>query len=355
MRYLGASGAVLAAAMTFSPAPLGQAARAAGHKPVVVSLRERNAILPLSRNSFSTITLAVERYMNPPTLLEGLAEINPATCTEVAVGAWTSTPDQLCQNVLSASRNVLTTGGAINCGAITTGTVTVTEGSGVCAGSTFTFATIYYEWTAHNNQSNLSAPINRVADTFDATWAAPDGSSAQFTFNISVPVVRPDHETTDFGSWYYTQGLWQQTLVPPSSDPTFDFSGEQVQEFAAAPAGPDTCWYPKSGGMPLESVTTEPGVFRTVESGNIYGPDKVGYFPRVVFLYRKHSPTFIRDGFCRTRFGQQMKIHAPSDPPDTYTAYGSTNTGNVNLLGTSMRGDTVTSTRAGMSETEGFP
>jgi hypothetical protein len=184
MRYLGASGAVLAAAMTFSPAPLGQAARAAGHKPVVVSLRERNAILPLSRNSFSTITLAVERYMNPPTLLEGLAEINPATCTEVAVGAWTSTPDQLCQNVLSASRNVLTTGGAINCGAITTGTVTVTEGSGVCAGSTFTFATIYYEWTAHNNQSNLSAPINRVADTFDATWAAPNGSSAQFTFNI---------------------------------------------------------------------------------------------------------------------------------------------------------------------------
>lgn len=349
MRYFGASGAVLAAAMAFSLTALGQTARAPDDKRAVVSMLSRNTILPLSANTFSTITYGIARYMNPPTLLEGLAEIDPVTCTEIAVGAWTNTATQDCGTITTTQDS-----GTGKCGIVTTGTVTVTEGSGICAGSTFTFATIYYEWTAHNNQSTLPAPPNSVADTFNATWAAPDGSTEQDTFDINVPVVRPDHETTDFGSWYYTQGLWQQTLVPPSSDPTFDFSGEQVQEFAAAPAGPDTCWYPKSGGMPLESVTTEPGVFRTVESGNIYGPDKVGYFPRVVFLYRKHSPTFIRDGFCRTRFGQQMKIHAPS-APDTYTAYGSTNTGNVNLLGASMRGDTVTSTRAGMSETEGFP
>jgi len=116
-----------------------------------------------------------------------LAEINPATCTKVAVGAWTHTAHQLCGK--DASGNVL------KCGEITRGTETVTEGSGVCAGSTFTFATIYYEWTAHNNQSNLSAPPNSVADTFEATWAAPDGSTALYTFNGNVPVVRPDHET----------------------------------------------------------------------------------------------------------------------------------------------------------------
>lgn len=142
MRYLGASSAVLAAAVTFFA--LGQAARAAGDKPVIRSMMDRNTILAPSANSSTTITLAVERYMNPPTLLEGLAEIDPVTCTEAAVGAWTSTPDQPCQNDLTASRNVLTRGSVIQCGTITTGTETDRIGSGVCAGSTFTFATIYY-------------------------------------------------------------------------------------------------------------------------------------------------------------------------------------------------------------------
>jgi hypothetical protein len=163
MRYLGASAAVLAAAMTFSLTTLGQTGRATEDKPVIRSMLDRNTILPLSRNSFSTMTYGVKRYMSPPTLLEGLAEINPVTCTEIAVGAWTPTATQNC--------------GTEKCGTVTTGTVTVTEGSGTCAGSTFTFATIYYEWTAHNNQSTLSAPPNSVADTFNATWTAPDGST----------------------------------------------------------------------------------------------------------------------------------------------------------------------------------
>ncbi|MGH9830426.1 MAG: hypothetical protein ACREDR_45040 [Blastocatellia bacterium] len=341
MRYLSASAAVLGAAMVASFIPLGRTARATDAKPVVKSILDRNTIAGPSSSFPSTITYSIKRYMTPPKLLEGLAEINPVTCKEVSAGAWTIiTATQDCRNV--------------KCGTVTTGTETVTIPSGVCAGSTFTFATIYYEWTAHNNQSTLPAPPNSVADTFNATWTAPDGNTEQLTFDINVPVVRPDRETTAFGSWYYTRGLWQQTLVPPDTDSKFDFSGEQVREFAAAPAGPDTCWFVGSGS-PLVSVTNDQTVFWTVESGNVYGPDKVGYYPRVVFLYREHSPTFKRNGFCGTMFGQQMKIHAPSDPPDIYTEYGGRNTGNVNLLGASMRGNTVTSTRAGMPATEGFP
>jgi hypothetical protein len=49
---------------------------------------------------------------------------------------------------------------------------------------------------SHNNQSNASAPLNKVADAINATWTTPDGKFAQpYTFNITVPVVRPDHET----------------------------------------------------------------------------------------------------------------------------------------------------------------
>ena len=123
------------------------------------------------------------------------------------MGAWTPT---------TATQNC----GTEKCGVVTTGTVTVTEGSGVCAGSTFTFATIYYEWTAHDNHSTLSAPPNSVAD-INATWAAPDGTTEQDTFVLNVPVVRPDHETTaPLGFDADGVGGWIQTLVPPSSDPT---------------------------------------------------------------------------------------------------------------------------------------
>ena len=116
MRYLGALGGVLAAAMTFSLNAPGQTARASEKKPVIVSMRDRNTILPLSALSSTSSPVNVARYMNPPTLLEGLAEINPDTCTEIAVGSWTSTPDQAC--------------GTVQCGVVTTGTVTASEGSG---------------------------------------------------------------------------------------------------------------------------------------------------------------------------------------------------------------------------------
>ena len=357
MRYLGASGAVLVAAMTFSLTPLGQTARASQKKPAIVSIVGRNTILPLSANSSAASPVNVARYMNPPTLLEGLAEIDEDNCTEIAVGSWTSTPDQTC--------------GTVQCGVVTTGTVTSTVGSGPCPGSTFTFATIYYEWTAHNNQNpNPNAEPNTVTDTFNATWATPDGMFTQFyTFNIAVPVVRPDHETTVFNSWNGPNGWWQQTLVPPSSDPTFDFSKEIVQEFPAGQAGPDMCYVDGLGTKPFINVTNDPAdpeMLWHVEPGNTYSFDEVGYGSRNVCRYRNGSPTLKQFGFCGTRFGQQMGIHAPSDPgptnpPTTYTPYGSTNTGDLNLLGASMTKALVpfapapvTSIRAGMSRTEGF-
>jgi hypothetical protein len=253
------------------------------------------------------------------------------------VGAWTYTDTQAC--------------GSEKCGIVTTGTVTVTEGSGVYAGSTFTFATIYYEWTAHNNQSILSAPLNKVADTFSGAWTAPDGT-AQYTFNITVPVVRPDHETTDFVDWWPdnpTVGEWQQTLVPPSSDPTFDFSGETVQEQVGG-AGEDTCWSPASQ---IPQVVAVSGGIWTVQPGNVWKPDQVGWVPKAVTYYRKPTPppdppppSPVPCGFT---IQQQMTIRAPSDGT-TFNKYGA-----VNVLGGKITRKKVTSERAGKREMEKWP
>jgi hypothetical protein len=107
------------------------------------------------------------------------------------------------------------------------------------------------------------------------------------------------------------------------------------------------------------------GLYYPVTGGALTG---VGYLGvETVLYYRQKSPNLKKFGVCGTRFGQQMKIHAPSDPgpsnpPTTYTAYGSTNTGDLNLLGASMTKTLVpfapapvTSIRAGMSETEVWP
>jgi hypothetical protein len=97
-----------------------------------------------------------------------------------------------------------------------------------------------------------------VADPFTATWTTPDGMFTEFySFDINVPVVRPDHETTAFMDWwpdFPTVGEWQQTLVPPSSDPTFDFSGETVQEEVGG-GGRDSCYFSESH-IPLQIAIT---------------------------------------------------------------------------------------------------
>jgi hypothetical protein len=171
MRYLSAFAAVLVAAMTFSLTPLGRTARASDHKAVIRSGLERNTILPLSVSPLDG--RPIERY--PPTELADWAEFHE--CTDVTVGKWINISDtQDC--------------GKENCGKVTTRTVTYPVGPP--RNGTFPFAAIYYEWTAHNNQ--------RITDTFNATWTSPD-NTIQFTFNITVPVVRPDHEETVFERW----------------------------------------------------------------------------------------------------------------------------------------------------------
>jgi hypothetical protein len=213
-------------------------------------------------------------------------------------------------------------------------------------------ATIYYEWTAHNNQSTLSAPLNKVADTFNATWTAPDGT-AQYTFNINVPVVRPDHETTVFERWapdVPTAGEWKQTLVPPRSDPTFDFSGETVGETNGGGAT-DTCYF---SGSIIHQTTGVTGGTARVLSGNVWEPDLVGWPPEAVTYYRNPTPPpppdppFPSPVPCGFTLQQQTTIKAPSD-----TSFN--NYGKVNALGGNITKTEVTSERAGKRQREKWP
>jgi hypothetical protein len=163
--------------------------------------------------------------------------------------------------------------------------------------------------------------------TFNSNWFTKDGRfNDPYSFQITVPVVRPASETTAFVDWDptgLTDGRWKQTLHPPASDPTFDFSGESVREADAAGTHSDTCWFPTSAFAKFDKIT---GGTWTVAAGNTWEFDYVGWFHSAVTYYRlPHSGVHARAP-CVSRFPQQMTVKAPVD-----TAYS--NYAVINALG----------------------
>ncbi|MGH9831066.1 MAG: hypothetical protein ACREDR_48295, partial [Blastocatellia bacterium] len=186
-------------------------------------------------------------------------------------------------------------------------------------------------------------------DTFNATWAS-DGWNVHYTFNIKVPVVRPDHEKTAFASWYPgkpTKAQWQVTLIPPADDLKFDFSGELLKEADAPGTHSDTCWFNESIFPAFTEVAGELDDGVPVEAGNHF-VDVVGWGYTEVAYYRLPQEGIPARAPCGAQFPQQMKIKAP---PDTdYNNYGV-----INLLGAKIGTTTVTSIRAGKPAKKTWP
>jgi len=66
-------------------------------------------------------------------------------------------------------------------------------------------------------------------------------------------------------------GQWAQTLLPGTSS----FAGRVVKEFNVA-GGQDTCWY-LGNPLGLPAATTNDESSWTVTSGNVWGPDGIGW------------------------------------------------------------------------------
>jgi hypothetical protein len=255
--------------------------------------------------------LLLKRYTSNP--IVAYAEYNIIGCTAVPPGSFTL--DTQPQN-----------------GEVTFGTVTVTiGGSSACAGLQVTASALFYKRTAHNNHSAPGWPPGGAADYFHGNWHSSDGIyNPYLTGRPTVPIVRPVGEKTEFTGWDQARGLWKQTLTPPSDDPNFDFSGEFVREtHAAGTTDTDSCFDGTFGMATLSA--TQPW---TVQSGNTWGPDGVGYGTNdnacSVEYYRcvKKTP-------CGFALNQQMQISSPADN-GTFMNYGP-----VNVLKGGIEGYTV--------------
>jgi hypothetical protein len=261
--------------------------------------------------------------------LDAYTEYNPSTCAQIDMGSWALNSQRHC--------------GTPNCGTVSFGTITgFPLRNGDCPGNTYSFAAICYAWNAHIDW--------QVTDQVAATWTSQD-FNVPFQYDLTVPIVYPDSETTKFEGWDDSGlGQWKQT-IKSSTDKKFDWSLNSVQETDPGSGSPnnDTCWCAGSAIGQFWQIT---GGRWDVDDKGVWQFDHVGWCsahgtlfcqdpaaPLAVEYYRmkQRAP-------CGTTFPQQMQFQATNvgGPWQNY--------GNVNTLGGSFTDAKVTSERAGQSK-----
>jgi hypothetical protein len=208
----------LVAVMTFSLTALGQTPRAA---KVGAIRRTGGGMAPASQPFDARIHDKITRYQKTP--IYGLTEYNPDNCMGIDIGMW-SPPTDLNPSMSGTIDSTTNLQGKLD--------------NGDCPNTTFTFAVIQFTWTAHNNKTaipSLGCPLDQSTTcpvaVFSSIWTTKDHCcDVQDEFDISVPVVRPKGETSTLEKWQDSMGIWKVTLMPPSDDSTFDFTGETVNE-----------------------------------------------------------------------------------------------------------------------------
>ena len=283
MRYSGAC-ILLAAVVTFPLTALAQTTTA------IHVFVERGAVAPPSGappSCTATYCTSISRYTN--TAIYGITEFqtNYPTCTFISAGHWTAGA-----NIQPTDKG--TPAGTVDVSkpAFTGPTPPGCDGSG----GPYKYGPIYFDWTLHKNLT--AVPDYGPTASFNSNWYTDDGNyNIPFSFQITVPVVRPKGETNRFESWNGAKSRWRVTLVPPDDDPSFDFTGETVQETYVSDQ--DTCL--ASGASVANSTVVKNG-----PPGN-FG-DSVGYDACVVEYARA-----VRKTPCGYSIKQKMEISAPSD------------------------------------------
>jgi hypothetical protein len=247
------------------------------------------------------------------TFLEGWTEYNPDTCVDISTGMYTATTAPMF-------------------GKLSYDVEDFTDGSAPCAGTVFPYEVANYKWTS----TTSTAP----QDFFSLQWTTPDGAFTEDSDWLAE--LLPKLEVTAFKGWgksigHPTAGEWQQTIQPT----TIAYAGVTVQETNPGGGGPDTCWFAGSMYAPVTAIT---GGTWLVRAGNIWGFDYVGYGSGQVTYYRDKGRAP-----CGTTVPQQMQIQFATGDMTFYNYAG------VNTLGANIGATTVTSIRAGKSETETWP
>jgi hypothetical protein len=276
----------------------------------------------VNASTYPADTTFIALHMNVKSFLEAITDIDGNKCKLISTGEYEATT-------------------APKYGVTTYAVHTLTDPTPPCANDPFPYHFAYYTWT------KTEAP--EPQDFFHLHWFTKDVTND----TDWLAELIPKGETTEFNSWSLknaTVGRWRQTLDLT----TIDYAGVKVRETdpssqqevcngtgTGAACKPDTCYYPGSIYSPFISIS---GGTWTVTEDNHWGLDAVGRGTASTTYYR-HAGRVP----CDTTFPQQMQIQFATGDPRWYD-YGT-----VNTLGYNVNETTVTSRRAGSSETKTWP
>ena len=321
MHYVRAA-VVLLAAMTFSLTALGQTRSA-----IFIFTPPSSAVVPFaglppcpgSYPAYYCTPTPIVRYTN--TALFGTTEytetVDPDTglldCQYLDYGTWTVTSTVLPKASVGPYAGQYA--GVASQGTPFAGPPPTPANGGPCTGTvgsaTYMYLPIDFNWQLERNDT--AVPNYGPSATFTAQWTGEilctSGCSTNFV--VTVPVVRPTGETSTFLFWQNSYGKWQVTLQPPDDDPTFDFTGEKVNEVYLNDQ--NSC--PVDVPHAPSSTVVGLGRFASAGAPGSFG-DSVGWDPCIVEYVRcvKRTP-------CGFGIQQQMQIMSPADT--TFTNYGS--------------------------------
>ena len=219
-------------------------------------------------------------------------------------------------------------------------TVTVTSGSEKVKLSSFEVV----------GETQITIAVASMADDRNESATVTVGTSphsATTTAQIRGCQLPTSEKTAPNGNGWDsdnpTIGLWKQSITNPSD---IAFSGVSIQEFNAgnSDSAVDTCHFKDSKWPAFYMLSW--GDPWTVNPDNTWGDDHVGWSASLVAYYRAQGRAP-----CGTSMRQQMAMACLND--DGTYSYDH-NYGPVNILQDGFTLTTVTSGRAGQSETKEF-
>jgi hypothetical protein len=245
------------------------------------------------------------------------------TITSVSPGTWIT--GQTYNPVTITGTNFTTTANANAACPVTPVSITTPSGT-VIAVSNVTVV------DASHITATVTPPVGEPNEIATVTVGTVPNTATATVQIVSCPI--PTTETTAFDGWVGVYGTWKQTISDSNSD---NFSGYIVHEQDPG-GGVDSCWWPGSQYDPWTTIT---GSTWTVQDGNIWGDDSIGWGVTYLTYYRLqgHAP-------CGATLYQQMQIQCSDGSWQNY--------GPVNTLQSSFTNSTVTSKRAGGTATRRY-
>jgi hypothetical protein len=183
----------------------------------------------------------------------------------------------------------------------------------------------------------------------NAVSTIPGQGTQTGTFTLAQSCPMPSGETPSFDTWESAKGLNTEAGFSVQVQPTStDFAGRILSESASPGSINDTCYNSVPGSA--VSLPNPDSIWAVTNSDFYSSDDMIGYTPAAVYYYRLQLYRITGGTSFSCGFTLQQVMHMNScGSSSVFTAYGGSNSGDTNTLGSTITATTVSSRRGNAS------